>query len=275
MSRKKRVGSEADIERAFDISSLAYSSATLVDTKGAPIDRAELCFAYLKLYQQTPHEGPGQLKPQDPCRFIEMSAMPPAEWYDFVEEPMLTSQHQGAQSLWVYDPEWQPRRFEDYLTHFYRKLYPDGYALDISPMGLFQIDRESNALARCFQLDLEASPQRWPSVVLEMQNRVKNPNDLNGMMIESSQSGTHFHGHSYFYLEPVGKLQLVNLYGHALLINREGQPKNVDERSVGHVLRSLEEEWSPLARKTEVGCLRITPSLLKESQPEFISFTPI
>jgi len=273
MDSRERVRLLDDISRATDIVSLAYACASLTRVDGSCVPEAELCFAYLKLYFQTPHARTRQLKPEDKSRFIEMSAMPPREWLDFVEEPMLTCQENGARALWVYDGD-NGCRLEDYLLHFYRELYPQGWAVGLSPMGLFQTVGESNFYARCLQLDLEESELNWPNVTFELQARVKHPSDPVGFLTSSSPQGMHFHGSTYYPYEATGKVNLGVFYGCALLMNREGQHEKVDARSIGHQLRSLTEEWRPNVEDSEVGCLRITRSLLKPYQPEFITMTP-
>lgn len=275
---RERISSqlENDITTTIQLLSLSYSSAELVDVNGSQVPGSDLCFAYLKLYKQTPHAEPGTPKPEDKSRFVEMSVMPPGEWYDFVDEGMGTPQNRATEELWVYDEEWKPTgsRLEDYLMHFYKDLFPSGYSFGLSPMGLFQVVGESDSLTRCFQLDLERGEKDVDKIVEELQTRAKNPDAVRGFVVKSSEAGMHFHGNLYYGNDSHGQVNLACLYGCALLLNREGLPKMVDERSVGHQLRSFSDDWRSDIRDSETGCLRIVRSLLKNQQPQFVTFAP-
>jgi len=264
------------MEVEIDYLRYAYANADLVDAHGERIPDSQLCTAYLKLYRQTPHAIEGLIKPEDPSRFIELTAMRPEEWHNFVEEPMITEQSSCLNQLWVYDNHLPDIcTLEEYLIHFYSNLYPYGYALGLSCMGFFQILGHANVLARCFQLDLEtppAPPEKYQDPLYELQTRTS-PRPLSGFIVRSSSNGVHFHGTQYELYTPIGLRNLAIDFGCALLLNREGTPRKVDERSIGHQLNSYRELWDPKLKKSETGCLRLTSSLLKDQHPELLDVT--
>ncbi len=235
-----------------------------------------MCFAYLKVYNQTPHEKVGQTKPPEPSRFVPVTVMSPGELDDFVEDPMMSQQEDALERLFVYDSEHPGCPIEEYLDHFYAEWYQLGWSIGYSPFGFFQTPGMSQDFARCTLLDLETKPEAWSSMADEMRARnsvdPRCPIKTNGMVTTSSGHGMHFYSHLYLPNTPAGKVRLASQIGSALLLNKEGHPKNVDERGAGHQLRSLVEGWYPNIQNSEVSCVRVTRSLLKLEQPEFLSF---
>lgn len=269
------MGYQRDIQRSIDLISYAYSNATLVDEDWNVVPEAQMCIAYLKVYCQTPHEKLGQTKPPEPSRFAPVTIMSPFEYDDFVEDPMMRDQEDALERLYVYDPEYPGCELGEYLEHFYNEWYPEGWAIGYSPFGLFQAFSKGQDFARCTLLDLETKPEMWSSMADEMKARNKVdprcPIKTSGMVATSSDHGMHFYSHLYLPDTPAGKVRLASQIGSALLLNKEGQPKNLDERGAGHQLRSLVEEWHPNIQDSEVSCVRATRSLLKPDQPEFVS----
>lgn len=255
-----------------DFVGLAYANAYLSD--GNTIIDADLLSVYLKLYQQTPHERIGEVKAEDPSRFVQVSLMSPLE---IGSNRPSSPQEDAIVGLWVYDTGRVPCTLIEYLEDFYTELYPQGYAIGLSPMARFGVPGDNGnaeiVFGRCLQLDLEASPDNWDEIMLELGSRLS-PEEIDGFVVESSPRGLHFYGHNYEMYNPTGLNRLSSRYGGALLLNREGV-RNVDDRSVGHQLRSFRENWHPFIQDSEVGCLRITKSLLKPEHPQFISCLPI
>ena len=264
---------EQEINNAADLIGLSYRHAFLLDNEGDIVKDAERAMGYLKVYRQTPHERPGQVKKTDRFRLVDLTPMFPGEWRDWVDVPMMSRQYD---ELWVYDQDYKPSgcKLDEYLHHFCRDLKPDGWAIGISPMACFEGPGVDKVLARGEQLDLECNEERLDRVVEELEKRV-GAVETSGFVTKSSSNGHHFHGHAFHLARPEGFVKIARFIGSALLLNREGEEKAYDERSGGHQLRSLaEDHWTPSQLDSEVGCLRVTSSLLKPTQPEFVTFTP-
>ena len=117
--RQEYIGIETDLV------GLAYANAYLFEGNTI-IPDAELLSLYLKLYQQTPHERPGEVKTQDPSKFVQVSVMSPLE---IGYNRLSGSQVDGVVGLWVYDNDHVPCSLIEYLEEFYTNLYPLGYAI--------------------------------------------------------------------------------------------------------------------------------------------------
>lgn len=261
------------IDTEVQLIGLAYANGILSE-HGIDVEDANICSSYLKLYQQTPHEVPGAVKGSEMSRFVEISAKSPLEWAssNYIQPDYL--QQEGFTSLWVYDDYKEPCTLREYLEYFYTELYPQGFAIGVSPMALFEKANGKRLLARCLQLDLEVGEDEWDTVLEELQQRIGGE-DLFGFICMSSSRGLHFYGNQYEVYSPEGLNVLTSRYGSALLLNRENCKKKIDERSIGHQLRSFAEKWHPRIINAETGCLRATVSLLKNEHPQFISFSPI
>lgn len=238
--------------------------------------QAELCVMFLKLYQQSPHAEPGQIKANDPDKYLHLSAMYPGEWFDFIygQEPMMTVWPETLGELWVHDPEANNScGLDEFVPYFYKTLLPAGWSLGLSPMALFESNR-SLVYARCLQLDLEAVHHNYSNVTMEMRRRVNRVSETDGFLVSSSPQGMHWHFRNYYPNNPEGFQKLAELYGCALLLNRENNPPNVDSRSIGHQLRSFGEDWCWWKLYQETGSLRVTPSIMKTNLPTYITNTP-
>lgn len=275
---------DRDITVASSILKRAYTNAFLVDAKGKIINSAQLAIAFLKLYRQTPHEKPGQIKPNDTAEILELSVMFPGDRYGFPTEGMLSRQNEAKDNLYVYTPndtEFPKVPIEQFLHLFYRDLYPKGYSVGLSPMGIFQIENtkeipkgqlDNRVLARCLQIDLEVGINWVGSVARELSARL-GMQSSKGFINLSSENGAHFLGSEYVIYDFEGKVDLAAKYGSALLLNREGVRKKVDERSIGHQEHSLKVDWGSVGSE-ETGSARVVRSLFKQSQPEHLIDTP-
>lgn len=268
---------QSEIERYIDtevqLIGLAYANGILSEN-GIYVEDATICSSYLKLYQQTPHEVPGAVKGSEMSRFIEISAKSPLEWISPNYEQPYSLQQEGFWNLWVYDDYREPCKLREYLEYFYSELYPQGFALGVSPMALFERANGKRLLARCLQLDLEVGEDEWDTVLEELQQRI-GTDELFGFVCKSSSNGLHFHGSQYEVYNSEGLVVLASRYGSALLLNRENCKPVMDARSAGHQLNSFIEKWHPKIINAETGSLRATVSLLKKEHSEFISFSPI
>jgi len=261
------------IDTEVQLIGLAYANGILSEN-GIFVEDAHMSSSYLKLYQQTSHEVPGAVKGSEMSRFIEISAKSPLEWIspNYIQPDTL--QYEGFSNLWVYDDYREPCKLIEYLEYFYTELYPQGFALGVSPMALFERANGKRLLARCLQLDLEVGEDEWDTVLKELQQRI-GTEELYGFICKSSSNGLHFYGNQYEVYSPEGLIVLASRYGSALLLNRENCKSKIDGRSTGHQLKSFVEKWQPKIVNAETGSLRATVSLLKREHPEFISFSPI
>jgi hypothetical protein len=259
-----------NIKSEIALVTLLYASARLV-TDLPSENQPELVNIFFKLYQQSPHAKPGEVKSDDPSRFIEVSAMHPGEWYEYPESGMSTTQADGINHLWVYDQTYHPCTLEEYLIHFYNDLYDKGFSIGYSPMATF-INSNKVVTARCLQLDLECNEFEVQRALNELCLSLK-VDSIPGVVVRSSSQATHFHTNQYFEYDNLGRLKLGQILGTSLLLNKEKVKPVVDSRSIGHQIRSLTEPWENWIENAETGCLRITQSTLKREHPEIIDFT--
>lgn len=271
-----------EIDEAYNLIAAAFSCAYLCDKELSLVENTSLAEIWLKIYQQTPHEKPGEPKPPDVCYFLPVTTMRPLDYvlYSRGKTPQpIPSQDQATVELYVHDNQKGSVRLEDYLDHFYNSMLPGGWAVGISPIADFQT-HQGKVRARCLQFDFDNQvPDNWNHIVkqMELRNKVdpERPLSVNGFFTTSSTRGVHFHGHVYFPCDAEGQLILAGQLGTSLLMKGKDQYPIVDSRAIGHALRSLPETlqcFPSLTQSAETGCLRVTRSDMKETQPTFISF---
>ncbi len=249
-----------EIEKASEIVYRVFNHAVFTDPDFYSDSSRVPDYLVLTEFNQNPHERLGQFKSPTIDRYLKV----------FPAGGVM-----GAKSsieLCVDNAESDGNcTIEDYLDMFYRGPYEEGWALGISPIIVFK----GECIAQCVQVDFEVGPDHYSTVKEMLTSRHQADKDLcfptEGLFVVSSTEGMHFHSSLYFP-RPSGNSCVSHGYGTFLLLNHD-ELRLVDDRQIGHNLRSLHEEWPenklPIG-PSELGCLRITRSKIKPSMPEII-----